>query len=1695
MNAQEWKIESFFLNIGLGDSAIHLRINITNNEVQGAVLIDGGLESAANTIENAIRNLRILYGNFEFTGIIVTHWDGDHYGGVLRLLLRDITQNTVNNLAYIGQSTIFYCPARGCMKMNPNFILAQDDFCYQQIPPGGTNPTIHRLCRVVLGVDCIGVDFWTGRRIGQGHVQIPRFADLYINQRSLPHGWENEPIFLCVGCDDEFISNPTLEPIPLAYHKPPGVGEDVLNKSSIILISIWHKPHHQNPDRRRITLYTAGDAEEPEELEVLEWLKEIPGQFHKPVIDVLKPGHHGSAKSTPEDLVKFNTKFFIISAADGHGHPSFALLFFLMAYAHSNMYAEDELKYVRIYATCYPYWLIKPDELMIKKDCNIAHVLSYDAGSVKLMKAIISITKQDYITKWLSNASPHIRNIYSLKNTPKQLDTLKDKENTLGAGVGVPKDQLQGKTVDGEWSSAVQKVVDILNSIWPSVGFPQVPDDQIVAIRVVAHDLGVQASHRGIDSGPINQNDVFEFREFELNLSGGIDLGDDQDKSESLHRQVLSRKSKIIRRTGFKKNAKDAIDKTKKKRDNSGANADVVDGTTVDISIPSVIQTSPTGGERTKQTENWIKEFLTKGVDWRQLSSGKSKGASLDSSNSQFCRWISAILNERGVITVLEGTPSGDTTILESISIQVGRKENSDRTLEPLIVFNNAALSRQEQFGSENIVSQTEIGFDGRFNGIVLALDRSQSRDISFPDFVSMFGIKIASWTNSLFQKLNLSFDPDPRAQANNQDRKSRCGLWLKPGETLESYLRLEAYLDLSGQSAIDELNDFLSGSLGSLKVRDVVVRGSRSQETVGIRKGSASPVEIKNQSCLSLEASLEMNDKDLKELFSARCNVSFSDIGFQLHLKMNSDANLLDALVTLIQRSFPSTQNTRPAFLPENNVTPAEQIKGIISRVTFGLNHFYFHSISFGFSSTEKKLKSCEVKLEIPLGFGAGGTEVPLIASFSWSSGTFVISGELYDSLAPTALPFELQPMRERINELNPFTSPYADAISIPYLLGNIGPFPAGIPDLITAAKVTLRYGNSSIGVSIEGSIECSPPPPESAEDNGRVPILLLEEVDLYLNLNYALGEKKYLQDFDIKFRASITIDPSPAHRKPEELDMQLDIMVEYKKTGGENASSQWTISAGISNVRIAQLYELFAADGGNHAIMDIMSEIIISHASVEYQYSSGQPAQLVIAGSMLLGPLQLDLSYVHAGVNWAFHGKLMKNPNTNLKDPKLGELLAPFMDNTQTDPLPAVIRDLVLPLSKLEISLGCSKIVVKGTSGKRDTSYVVFCLSVKIDKFTATFAQIRPYGVDVPKQVGAARLIRFALSSIPGPEKIPVLNKMKQPFDQLGLVWTNRDISSSELEVLNEHVFPPESPLLVKSSQISNGKPQSKSDSIAMLAGAHFQLALQEQSKSLLILDYLAGGKKKVGSKQEGSNALAQESPRGETTMVPMAKTIGPLTIRNIGLRVDKLETIVVILDASVRLGPVTFALLGFSISLPLKDIMSLDGLMHMQPHVSVRGMAVKVEKPPARIAGMFASFNYKDRKGYDVNGYSGAIAVALGAWSAIAGGMYEEHVDFKSLFVFGIIRGPIAQFGSAQINGLTGGFGYNSHLELPAVEEVEDYPFIALNNENKTAGDGILAQLAFLTAPETGRAWVTAAKDSLWFIGGEYCHPLRF
>jgi hypothetical protein len=186
---------------------------------------------------------------------------------------------------------------------------------------------------------------------------------------------------------------------------------------------------------------------------------------------------------------------------------------------------------------------------------------------------------------------------------------------------------------------------------------------------------------------------------------------------------------------------------------------------------------------------------------------------------------------------------------------------------------------------------------------------------------------------------------------------------------------------------------------------------------------------------------------------------------------------------------------------------------------------------------------------------------------------------------------------------------------------------------------------------------------------------------------------------------------------------------------------------------------------------------------------------------------------------------------------------------------------------------------------------------------------------------------------------------------------------------------------------------------------------------------------------------------------------------------------DVLFILLDAEIEMGPISFTLLGCGLGLDLAHS-NFSEFPNVKIVPKLNGLEVGWSQPPTVLSGLFERFVVDGK-----DTYVGAAALSMDPYTLTAVGSYQEDGNFKSLFVFAELDGPLVELEFAEIIGIKAGFGYNSHLSLPTLEEVHQFPFIK-GIPTKEPND-VLQVLQ--TPSKDNKVWVTSKDHELWIAAG--------
>lgn len=175
---------------------------------------------------------------------------------------------------------------------------------------------------------------------------------------------------------------------------------------------------------------------------------------------------------------------------------------------------------------------------------------------------------------------------------------------------------------------------------------------------------------------------------------------------------------------------------------------------------------------------------------------------------------------------------------------------------------------------------------------------------------------------------------------------------------------------------------------------------------------------------------------------------------------------------------------------------------------------------------------------------------------------------------------------------------------------------------------------------------------------------------------------------------------------------------------------------------------------------------------------------------------------------------------------------------------------------------------------------------------------------------------------------------------------------------------------------------------------------------------------------------------------------------------------------LDASVSVGPLAFSMQALSVGSPLSEF---------SPVFSLQGLALTFDRPPLSIGGAF--LKVRETVGsQSFDSYYGELIVQAATFSLKALGGWAPDAQPASFFIYLAINVPLGGPPFLFVTGLAGGFGINSQLTLPTIDQVSSYPLLPGNAppEQGSPAETIKAVIPALQrtfSPLAGQYWVAA------------------
>jgi len=247
---------------------------------------------------------------------------------------------------------------------------------------------------------------------------------------------------------------------------------------------------------------------------------------------------------------------------------------------------------------------------------------------------------------------------------------------------------------------------------------------------------------------------------------------------------------------------------------------------------------------------------------------------------------------------------------------------------------------------------------------------------------------------------------------------------------------------------------------------------------------------------------------------------------------------------------------------------------------------------------------------------------------------------------------------------------------------------------------------------------------------------------------------------------------------------------------------------------------------------------------------------------------------------------------------------------------------------------------------------------------------------------------------------------------------------------------------------------------------------------------LSVTMGGSSTTTALAAPGEGLAASSGSDSVTWYNLQKSFGPVSLQRIGaMYQSSTQTLWFELDATLALGPLQLSLAGLGIGSPLTTF---------APQFSLSGLGISYTSAPLTISGSFVNLA---PPGASYIEFEGGVTIGTGEFTLQAFGFYGNQGGFNSMFIFGDLAydfgGPPAFF----VTGVALGFGYNSDLTIPTINQVATFPFVEVLPGFPQSNTGLFGTnptpqtvlSSILTPPSNGTAWVVPQAGTLWFAAG--------
>lgn len=445
-----------------------------------------------------------------------------------------------------------------------------------------------------------------------------------------------------------------------------------------------------------------------------------------------------------------------------------------------------------------------------------------------------------------------------------------------------------------------------------------------------------------------------------------------------------------------------------------------------------------------------------------------------------------------------------------------------------------------------------------------------------------------------------------------------------------------------------------------------------------------------------------------------------------------------------------------------------------------------------------------------------------------------------------------------------------------------------------------------------------------------------------------------------------------------------KLYVDVAYRSPGS------WLLPGQADDISLGSMSEFFAPSVRASA-NKMLGGLNLRRLETIYTYdASGEAMLFFIFAALILGELELDLSYAYASTrlprsdppaaqiaktevlnssdkaelrpqateaSWAFEAVLgAASPAADI-----GKIVDSLVPGASV--LPPFVRRI--PVGAAASGGASVKLVLREIS-----SSTILGIAITISDISLTFISL------VSANSGPSQtVLRVNVDEITVVKNLPVIKELPQPFHSMLYLWlddetsdrTKAGLSVQELQSMNDAL----ADLTRDTNKQNEALP-------ALRAGHHFMIV----NKSTVILDHNfsntdATSMSSGTSDPSDLSASAADVDSGPTKGA-LDKRLPLLSITALAL-IYKRGALGISIDATVRLGPFTFSLIGFSVGIVLLTL-KLDDLSSVESAVDIYGLEVLLDFPPVTLAGAFIHDTGVPATGEALQSYRDGVALGF-------------------------------------------------------------------------------------------------------------------